>query len=58
MKKCFDGIKIKYLIGSQDTYSMVTNTAAKHKTYSGLCSCLRRGIIYRVAKQIGASKIA
>ena len=51
-------IKIDYLIESQDTYSVVSNKIEKSKTFCGLCSRLRRGIIYRVAKQVGATKIA
>lgn len=50
--------KVNYLIESQDTFSVVSNTIENGKTFCGLCSRLRRGIIYRVAKEIGATKIA
>jgi len=50
--------KVDFLIESQDTFSVVSNTVKNGKIFCGLCSRLRRGIIYRVAKEIGATKIA
>jgi tRNA 2-thiocytidine biosynthesis protein TtcA len=49
---------VAYHIAEQDTYSVVKRVVPEGKTTCGLCSRLRRGVIYRVAAEIGATKIA
>jgi tRNA 2-thiocytidine biosynthesis protein TtcA len=51
-------LAIPFRIETQDTYSVVKRVVPDGKTMCGLCSRLRRGVLYRVAKELGATKIA
>ena len=53
-----DELGIEYHILEEDTYSVVKRVIPEDKTYCGLCSRLRRGIIYRFAREQGYTKIA
>jgi tRNA 2-thiocytidine biosynthesis protein TtcA len=49
---------VPFRIEVQDTYSVVKRVIPEGKTMCGLCSRLRRGVLYRVAAEVGATRIA
>ncbi len=61
-KRClpdyFEREGYEYRIVEEDTYSVVKAKIPENKTFCSLCSRLRRGILYTLAGELGATKIA
>jgi len=51
-------IGVDFRIEEQDTYSIVKRVVPEGRTMCSLCSRLRRGVLYRVARELGATRIA
>jgi tRNA 2-thiocytidine biosynthesis protein TtcA len=49
---------VPFRVVAQDTYSVVKRVIPEGRTMCGLCSRLRRGVLYRVAGELGATRIA
>ena len=58
MPQYLEALGVDYRVVEEDTYSVVTRVVPDGKTLCGLCSRLRRGILYRVADELGATRIA
>jgi tRNA 2-thiocytidine biosynthesis protein TtcA len=53
-----ENLGIEYKIVEEDTYSVVKEKVPEGKTTCSLCSRLRRAILYKTAKSVGATKVA
>ena len=57
LPKFLKRMAVPHRIEYQDTYSIVKSKIPTGKTYCSMCSRLRRGILYRIAREEGCSSI-
>jgi tRNA 2-thiocytidine biosynthesis protein TtcA len=57
LPRFFEGVGVPYRIERQDTYSVVVSKVPAGRTYCALCSRLRRGHLYRVAREEGCQAV-
>jgi tRNA 2-thiocytidine biosynthesis protein TtcA len=53
-----NSLGVEYHIVEEDTYAIVKDKIPEGKTTCSLCSRLRRAVLYKAAKQLGATKVA
>ena len=58
MRKRYDAMQVNYRIEYRDTFSVVQENTPAGKAHCALCSRMRRGILYRIAGELKANKIA
>ncbi|MEP4889779.1 MAG: tRNA 2-thiocytidine(32) synthetase TtcA [Aliiglaciecola sp.] len=58
LPRYLENLQVPYEIVTEDTYSIVKDKIPEGKTTCSLCSRLRRGILYKTASRLGATKIA
>jgi tRNA 2-thiocytidine biosynthesis protein TtcA len=58
MRAYLEAQDYEYRLIARDTYTVVKENVAEGKAYCSLCSRLRRGILYDVAEELGATKVA
>ena len=58
MRKRYEAMQVNYRIEYRDTFSVVQENTPAGKAYCALCSRMRRGILYRIADELKANKIA
>ena len=58
LPRYLEGLGVPFRIAEQDTYSVVKRVVPEGATMCSMCSRLRRGVLYRVAGEIGATRIA